>query len=263
MGDPMPAPRQSTPTVLAIAMVAYLLAKVAHEAVGHGLACLAVGADLRGFSTSWCDCDKAEVGAWATRTVKASGTLANIVLGVAVLGALRRRRDADATAYALWLVAAVNLFMAAGYLLVDPILGFGDWTAFVEGLSHPFLWRALLIASGVVLAMVTAVELLPYLGTGGRDRVERGLQLALVPWAVVGGGVMTAVAALNVMGVKYAVTSAMATVGGTSFLSWFYQIERSFRIGTPIDVMPSRPWMVAGFMALVGAVVLGRGLVFG
>jgi hypothetical protein len=242
-------------------MVAYLVAKVVHEAIGHGLTCVVVGAELHGVSTSWCDCDKSGVDAGAARAVKAGGTMANVFVGRAALALVRRRRERDATSYALWMCAAVNCFMAAGYLMVDPIFGFGDWTAFLEGVPYASAVRLALVASGLALAAQTIAALLPFLGSPPA-RGRRGLRLALLPWAVVGGGVMTAVAMANVLGPKYALTSALATIGGTSFLAWFHQLEWLQGDDRPIEVGTSRGWIAAGATALVCAVVLGRGIVW-
>ncbi|MBT3221076.1 MAG: hypothetical protein HN348_18500, partial [Proteobacteria bacterium] len=242
-------------TVLSIALVVYLLATLTHEGLGHGTACLLTGGDLVGVSTAWCDCDKSELGPWAVRVIKAAGCGANLLVGSGALLALRWA-GRGATAYFLWLLAAVNLFLVAGYLLVSPVFGFGDWAAFLEGL--PGIMGLPLIAGGVVLAAATIHFLLPHLGP---NRVAAGRTLALLPWAVVGGGVMSAAAMLNVHGVEYAFSSALATFGGTSFLAWMYRLGWGRHLD-PITVQRSSAWIVTGLVALVPLVVFGRGLLW-
>jgi len=241
-------------TIIAIALVVYLLATLVHEGLGHGGACLLTGGEFVGVSTAWCDCDKAGLEPWAVRAIKAAGCGANLLVGAAALLALPRV-GRGATAYFFWLLAAVNLFMCAGYLLADPIFGFGDWTAFLEGL--PGWLRAPLIAAGGALAFGTIRTLNPHLGPG---RVASGRALALLPWAVVGCGVMTAAAMLNVYGMEFAISSGMATVGGTSFLAWMHRIERGAPV-EPIVVHRSRTWLLLGAVALLLLVVFGRGIV--
>ena len=256
-------PPHHLPTVISVAIVAYTAATLTHEALGHGLACLALGGELEGVSTSWCQCDKTGLSAWAVRTGKAAGTGANVLLGAAALGLLTTRRDRGATAYALWFMAAVNLFLAAGYLLTDPLFGFGDWTAFVEGLDQPLLWRGGLVLTGALLAAGTMRALLPYLGPKAIRR-SSGRLIGMLPWVAVGGLIMTAVATFNVAGMEFALSSGLATVGGTSFLAWFTALDWGEDSDDPgLLVEPDGRWVLTGMVALVVAGVFGRGLMFG
>ncbi len=249
------APKTDRLTVLSIALVVYLLATLVHEGLGHGTTCLLEGGELVGVSTAWCDCDKAGLGPRAVRIIKAAGCGANLLVGILSLLALRWA-GRGATAYFFWLLAAVNLFLCAGYLLVDPIFGFGDWDAFLDGL--PGILRVPLIAIGAALAAGTIHLLLPSLGP---DRVATGRTLCLLPWALVGGGVMSAAALHNVHGVEFAFSSALATLGGTSFLAWMYRLGWGRR-GVPITVKRSSGWLMAGFAGALLLIVLGRGIMF-
>lgn len=183
------------PTVLAIAVVAYVLGKVVHEGLGHGSACVAVGAALRGWSTSWCDC----VGDthWRARLVKAAGTLANLGAGtVLALAFARLRALAPVHRYALWLGAVVQLGLGFGYLLVDPVAGMGDWGGFLQGLPGRTGWRVALTtigALGYALTICFARRGLAHFAAP-EDARAVGKRLALVPYLAVGGVFMTAAA---------------------------------------------------------------------
>ena len=255
--------RHDRTTVLAIAMVAYLLAKIVHEGLGHGSLCLLTGGELVAVASAWCDCERApDTSAWALRAIKAAGPLANLALGGGALLALRWVHGRAAGAYALWLIAAVNLFMGAGYMLTDPWFGFGDWTAFIEGLERPLLWKIGISSLGLLIVCGAIRALVPWLGAG-EQRVRNGRVLALLPWGVVGGAVMTAVAMTNTYGPKYAFTSALATVWGTSFLAWMFHVKRPPARAEPLLVTPSPAWRAVGLVALLLAIVLGHSVPLG
>ncbi|MCB9779459.1 MAG: hypothetical protein H6742_12910 [Alphaproteobacteria bacterium] len=261
--------RHHLPTVLAVAMVAYLVAKLAHEGLGHGVACLGVGGDLQGFSTSWCMCEHGvDEAVGALRIRKAAGTGVNLLLGAAALLAVRRG-PGGATGYFLWVLAAVNLLLGAGYLLTDPLFGFGDWTAFLQGLEPAAAWRYGLAGVGGVLYFASMKLLVaagsPWFGADPDARRPRARQLSLVPYLVVGGAAMTTAAAFNRLGLDYAASSALATLGGTSGMAWLATLVDPPTSAVPsTDVQASRGWMAAGLVALVLAIgVFGRGLMLG
>lgn len=240
------------PTVLAAALVAYLSAKILHEGVGHGLSCVAVGGDWQGVSTSWCICEGLE--GTSRMFEKAAGTLANLLAGALALTRVR-----GAYWYGVWIFAAVNLLMGAGYVMVDPIGGFGDWTAILEGAPG---WARFAVAGvGLGLYLGTIRLLLraahPFVGADpGRLR-----PLTLVPWITVGGVVMTGAALFNQLGPKFGLTSALATIGGTSALAWMAELLDRL---PPGDGAPApgadRGWLLAGGVALMVLPVSGYGL---
>jgi hypothetical protein len=257
-------------TVLGIGAVVYVLAKLVHEALGHGLTCHFSGAAWLGFSSSWNQCDYGGVGAWAVRATKAAGTLANLLLGLVALLLLRARPGRPgATIYFWWLLAAVNLFMGAGYLAVDPLFGFGDLTAFLEDLPGAAVWRWVLVATGAGLYALWVIVLLRRLrlllgGSGASSRRE-AWRLCLAPYLAAGGALLTVAALWNSEGPLYALTSALATLGGTSALAWMPACV-SVRPVEPAGahVQRSLSWLVAGVLAAgLCLAVLGPGVAFG
>ncbi len=256
-------------TILAIAAVVFVVASLTHEGIGHGGACLVTGGKLLGLASSFCDCDKAGLTVGSVRLVKAAGTLANLGLGAVAVLVLRGRAWPPATRYALWMLGTVNLLHGGGYLLVDPLAGFGDWTAFMEGLAPPWAWRVglsvigLLLYAGTIRLALDALE--PFLGAEPDDRMARGRALCLPPYLWVGGVLMTGVALLNYETPWLALSSAAATLGGTSALAWMYR-PRGRRArpaaAAPIAVPASRGWQLLGMVAVLFALAYGRGFQF-
>lgn len=247
MTIPIPAPRHHVPTVLAIGACVFIVAKLLHEGLGHGGACLAVGADLRGWSMSWADCE-GDTGA-ARRAVAAAGTFANLAAGLLAAVALGRVGSTVAHRYALWLFAAVNLSMGAGYVAVDPLFGFGDWTAFLDGFEPKWPLRLCLAALGAaayagVVRWARGALARFVLGDG---RLGGARTLALVPYLAIGGGLMTILALRNALGPVFAFTSALATLGGCSMLAWCWTWPVPGQgEAVPATVERSNLWLILG-----------------
>src|SRR5881628_3042569 len=137
-------------TVVAIAVLAYTIANVVHEGLGHGGAALFLGARPTMFNAIFFNYDESTVSTTAQRLIAAAGSVADVIFGWIALALLPRARSAR-WRYFLWLFAAVNLLAAFGYLLYSGIAGIGDWARVVEGWARPVLWRAALMLSGAVL----------------------------------------------------------------------------------------------------------------
>ncbi|MDP2345628.1 MAG: hypothetical protein Q8O67_32085 [Deltaproteobacteria bacterium] len=258
---------QHLPTVVAAAVVAYLTGAIAHEAVGHAATCVNLGGDLVGVSSTFSDCDQSSLSPWEVRLVKAAGTIANLIVGVFALGLLHLVKS-GAAGWLCWLIAAVNLFKGGGYLMVDPLFGFGDWTAFIDGLEPRTAWRIGLTTLGLAISLLSLRVMLraaaPWLGRVPETRVPAGRVLMLFPYFVVGGGAMSAAAALNYLDLKFMFTGALATLGGTSFLAWMYFLEPKGGGEAPVVVVQrSKRIIIAGVAALLVLIAFGCGFQFG
>jgi hypothetical protein len=259
------------PTLLAIGMVAYLVKNVVHEGVGHGGVCLLAGGKAIGISSAWWDGSYDGVSAWAIRGVKAGGTLANLSLGLALVPALRRLSDGrrPRLQFFVWLLIVVNLFSGAGYLLADPIGHFGDWSAFLEGLEPSTPLRLGLIVLGAGISALTLRFALrtmePFLTAQTAERRRRARWLCWGPY-LLGGTVFTLAGLLNPYGREFAVSSALATFGGTAFLAWLPAWVKTPSMTTSNATMVldrSPTWIGAGTAsAIVTIAVLGRGVFF-
>lgn len=254
-------------TVLAIGAVVYVLASVIHEAIGHGLTCVLVGGDWLGVSSSWCRCDVQ--GPASRRIVSAMGSFANLVAGIGFLWGLGRARTGNIAAFC-WLSAGVNLLQGGGYMMVDPLFGFGDWRTVLDGLSPHWIWKVGVSLAGAAISLLTFFVLLrrfePLAGQGERARKRRGRILCWLPYLAIGGGLMVGSALMNASELRYAVTSALSTLGGTFLLIWI-PVALGGPGTTPLsEVLTVRrepEWLLAGLVcALLSLFVLGPGIWF-
>ena len=258
-------------TILAIGVLVYLIAVAAHEALGHGATCLAVGGRVRSLNTVGCECDYAAVSRQGRRIVEAGGTAVNLFLGMAALVTLRALPGVSASVrYFLFLSVLVNLFLGAGYLLVSPLFRFGDWNLFIEGFESPTRWRIGLSSVGLVVSLLALVvglrELDAFCGVAAPLRLQRAHVLTLVPY--LGGSIgLCAMALLGRESRSQFLLASIGIFGGTIWLVW-----TGFLIGAPGPSTPETPigvprdgrFVIVAAVALVAyAAVLGRGRRFG
>ena len=250
-------------TVACIGIVAYVLANIVHEGLGHGGACLITGGRPLLISTVNMDCSA------DNRLVIAGGTLANVV--AAGLFFLVGTASPHLKFFA-WLSMTVNLLDAAGYLAFSGIGGFGDWAMFIQGFHPQWAWRVGLSIIGVA-AYVLSVrfslgELRPLVGSSGQRYVV-ARRLSIPPY-LAGGMVLCVAAALNPQGWFLVVMAAAApTFGGKSALVWGPEWLRGRSIAAGPDaeavtIPRSWGWIVAGVViGVCFVVVLGPGVHFG
>lgn len=245
-------------TLIAIAVVAYALANVAHEGLGHGGACVVAGGRPVAVSAIYFECDKSGMGPAARKGASAAGTLVNLALGGLAIAALRvGRREATPRRYFLWLLMSVNLLQATGYWLFSGLGNIGDWAVLIEGFTPHLWWRAALaIAGGAAywgVIQLSLGELLPFTGPGDEGRA-RARVLCLVPY--LSGGVLYVLAGvLNPVGWQLVlISAAAASFGGTSALAWMTELLRNERRFPPraqpaLRLARSLAWITAGVVA--------------
>jgi hypothetical protein len=260
--------RPDRPTVVAIAVLAYGLANIAHEGIGHGGACLLAGSKPLVLSSIHFECDEAALTEGGRRLVAAGGTLLNLLLGGLALLALKAWRRGAHGQWFFWLLATLNLFQAAGYFLFSGIGNIGDWAAVISGLHPELAWRAGLTLAGglayVGIARAAAGWLAPMIG--GEGRIARARRLA-VPSYLAGGLLYCASSLFNPLGPALLfISAAAASFGGASGLLWFQEWLRGDRIPSSpesIALGRRRGWLVAGALtALVFIGLLGPGIRF-
>ena len=250
-------------TVGAIGVLAYMLGNVLHEGVGHGGACLLVGAKPLVLSSVHFECSLDR------RLVMAGGTLVNLLAG-ALFFALGRcsGRSSPRLKYFFWIAMTVNLFSGTGYFLFSGIGGIGDWGDFIEGLGPQWLWRIGLTILGAITylfaARISLLELRPLIGSTKEQRYRRAVRLSAIPYFA-GGILMCIAGALNPKGmILILISAAASTFGGTSGLMWSTNwLNRGTMIpyGPPAEPLPiQRSWpliVAAGAIAIAFIAILG------
>ncbi len=268
----MPEDEHDTPTLLAIALVAYAVTAVVHEGLGHGGACLLVGGAPDTLNSCYFECRGDSLSSVASRWISSGGTLANLVFAGLSWGALAalRTRARPATVYFWWFFFTVNVLTAFGYLMFSGMLGIGDWAKVVEGREPQWLWRTGLALLGTALYFGPGRALVwrglePFVGSDEK-RVRRTHALAL--WPYLAGGLQSVLAgALNPESpMLVLISAAAASLGGTSLLAWYPRLAARLgkQSGAPPVVVPrSNAWLAAGaLVSVVFIVVLGRGIRF-
>jgi hypothetical protein len=242
-----------------------VLSTMLHEAVGHGGACLLMGAQPIMLTTVSMDCSA------DSRLVMAGGTIVNVLAGALFFAWGRiTSRTSPRLKFLLWLLMTVNLFTAAGYFAFSGIGGFGDWAMFIKGLAPEWAFRVgmtIFGAAAYLLAVrLSLFELRPIIGSDKEQRIVRAARLSKISYFT--GGILACVAgSLNPQGFILVVLSAGAsTFGGTSGLLWMIDWLKGDRIPLgsepePLPIRRSWLWIASAFVvAVIFIAVLGPGL---
>lgn len=239
----MPADLSRLCTLCALAAMAFVAACVAHEAAGHGLACLGTGGTVRLLSSVYFRCQPGHP------FVDAAGTLSNLCVAAVCAVAAHRSRHATArTAFAL--LAAFNGLWGAGYLIFSAATDTGDLAFVLRDLGlHPaWAWRLGMGLAGLWLYSAVVRNVAPHL--------PNGMSL-LAAYCVAGG-----VACISVLFYPGAVLPALKDAAQEGLLAplglLFVALSRR-----PSQVLPppsSRPVMLAGAIVVLAFwLTLGRG----
>jgi hypothetical protein len=172
-------PRDDIATLMALGVVAYVCETLLHEAVGHGGMCLASGYRVTAIAPLWMHCST------TTPLVNLMGPAANLAGAVVYALILRLAPpQGDRIRLFLWLSLAFNGLVAAGYMGVGGVTGFGDWPAVLAGRAPAWLERGGLVVVAVVLYLaflrLAGVELTRRV-IGGALTDQRLRRLVLFP----------------------------------------------------------------------------------
>ena len=195
--------RDDAPTLIALAVLAFIVADVAHEVIGHGAAFLALGG--RSFlmtTTRWIArgavADSAgrmfvgfEHGDLYSRIFSLGGPLGGLLFaGLAGLTLRGLPRAGVRLRLFLWLTLAFNLFWAIGYLIYSGALGIGDWAEAIRDLLPAMVWRLGLTAVGLLLydlaLRALARELGRFVPVNEPEERVRVRRLMWISWAAAG-----------------------------------------------------------------------------
>jgi hypothetical protein len=253
-------------TLAALGILAFVVADVTHEALGHGIAILAFGG--KPVLLTSCNIDHSGT---INRWIPAAGGIANLVVGFLALVAVRLSRKASPhLRYFFVLAASFNLFFAAGYPIASGIAGFGDWAAVIAGWTPIWAWRLLLIAATLILywvfLRVVARAIRPFGGSNEPEDISRLRRITVIPYvaAIVAATLAAALNPSRNFGTMLGGIMAAAASFGLTQMDNFPQAGTAKASVPPAGpITRSVPWIVAGAVVLVFFVgVLGRGIRF-
>jgi hypothetical protein len=167
----------------ALGILAYAASMMTHEALGHGVYCLAAGGHNT-MLTAWgegCSIHPPGIEAAGPGLQFAAGLLAWLALHLISPSAARLR-------YFVWLYMVFDLFVSSGYVAFSGVTNFGDAAVLIAGLDSRMLWRGVLILLGATVYFLsmraTALELKRFAGLD--DASKRLMRLVVIPYATAG-----------------------------------------------------------------------------
>jgi hypothetical protein len=160
--------KDDVPTVCAISLLAEILANVLHEGLGHAATARLTGAQSGVLTTVAWSSD------FDSRLVAAGGTLANLTAAMVFWIALRSATSRSVRLRFFLLTSlAFNLFAGTGYFFFSGVTNFGDWAAVIAGLQAHWLWRTLLVVTGIAsyygAVLLVGTGLVRYVGVPRND----------------------------------------------------------------------------------------------
>ena len=249
----------------ALGILAYAASMMTHEALGHGVYCLAAGGHNT-MLTGWMErCHSPEVvgpgmNAAGPGVQFGAGLLAWLVLYLLSPAAVRLR-------YFLWLYMAFDLLIASGYVAFSGITNFGDAAVLIRNLHPAAVWRGLLVLTGSAVYYLSmwlaAVVLGEFAGIDkGSSRLSR---LVWIPYVTVAVFACCSAALNQTMGKKAAIGMAVASsFGAGTGLLFLPNVLRGMALRAPKPagyLTWSTAWVLAAAAVLVAFLFyIGPGL---
>jgi hypothetical protein len=141
------------------------LASIAHEAVGHGGACLAVGGKVTLLTATRFACNQGNI------LVDVAGPLMNLISAAVALALVRTGWGAlPGVRLFLIMVGALNLCWFAGEMVAAPFADGYDQATIARQLGWPSIWKPVSAALGVAFYAAT----IAYLAVQWRQQVVLG-----------------------------------------------------------------------------------------
>jgi hypothetical protein len=241
----------------ALGILAYAASMMTHEALGHGVYCVAAGGHNTALS-AWaegCNLHPAGIEAAGPGMQFAAGLLAWLVLRLLSADAARLR-------YFFWLYMVFDLFIASGYVAFSGVTNFGDAAVIIAEFRPHSFWRGVLFLLGAATyygsMRATAIELGRFAGTDrGRRRLFR---LVSIPYAAVGVLACCAAALNRTMPSGTAIgLAAASSLGGGLGMLWLPGMQaRVAKEAPPTSIYLG--WSAAWVLA--AAVVVAAFLIF-
>jgi hypothetical protein len=255
-------------TLAAIAVLAYIVANIAHESIGHGVGLILAGGRSGILTTTRLLISRPVPNPY-WRIFDLGGPAGNLVCaGLAWVGLRRSAGTHSGLRLFLWLTMCFSLYWAFGYLLFCGILGRGDWMALLPDGFWP--GRVVFALAGFALYRATtriaARELGRILDNSERSR-SRTRRLTGIAW-LAGGIVATAGAALDPRGPLEMLNSGALSSFGAAIgllqipgLIGRTQADAEAPNNRPFALTRSTSWIVAAIAASIFFIaILGRGI---
>ena len=248
--------RDDIATVAAIGLVAYVCADIAHHALGHGAACLALGGQIRSLSSIFVNCSL--TGA----AIDLAGPFANVVVGLVALLASHLIPRAPATRLFLVLAAAFNLFWFGLQLSFSAATRTDDWAWAIHYFHISEALRYSLVAVGA-LAYVFSVRVLSVAMMRFAHPPGRAMVIVVTAW-ITAGAIACATAAFDTNPVsailRHAAPQSLLISAGLLFLP-ARAARLPFTDSSYAAIGRSVPWIVAAvIVGVVSIVYLGPGI---
>lgn len=247
------AARDDLPSIIALAILAACTTACAHEALGHGSACLFLGGRITMLTNAFFRCSA------HSPMIDIAGPAGNLLVGLIAFVVQGRVMQPALRFYALC-VMAFSLFWEAGYLTFAMLRNHGDYVSAWTDFVGPTTWTVRLggIALGIA-AYVVFSRMLAFRARAFADRPGRVPHLLRPAWLT---GVMAmAVSALLFAPDRYgAVHDAGLSVASAFPLLYPYASLKP--AGESVSNV-ARDWrIIAGGLGafVVFALTMGRGL---
>jgi hypothetical protein len=245
--------RDSIATIAAIGLLAYVAADVAHHALGHGAACIALGGRVASLSSTFVDCTL------RGSAIDLAGPLASLVAGAAAMAWLRIATRLSPAARLFWILAAAfNLFWFALQLVSSAATRTDDWAWAMHEFHATELARYGLIATGLAGYAWVVRACATWMAPFASSRARAGA-IALVPW-LAAGAIACATALLDRHAGPAMFRLALAQSMGLA-IGLLFVPRRAAKIAPAASAQAeaigfSLPWVATAAIAGVGSILL-------
>jgi hypothetical protein len=251
-------------TVLALGAIAASISTVAHEAIGHGGECLAIGGRIIRLTSAFFNCRGGDA------FTPIAGPLGNFAAAaIAWMGFAATPSSRIRLKLLFLYVLGFSLFWEAGYMLYAAVKDGGDYVLFLQAIGAPGFSRWLLAVTGLGLyaagAGLVGRAVLAFGPGAEASTAARARRLLWPAWL---GGVLAAATAAAVYAPDRpgALHDGLLEIGGASFPFLLIPL-RLWPVARPAAPAPAAARslaVIATALVVVAALAatLGRGLSF-
>jgi len=177
--------------------MSYIIADIAHEAIGHGGACLIAGGEITLLTSVYF---RSAIHSFIT---DAFGPLTNLAIGLLLWTLLRKTNHLKAYTQLLLLhTMTFNLFWFSWLCFYAGITNKGDFAFDISGTTELLTWRIFLIVVGILsyrifFYLIAGVALKIFNSFKTNFSIQHLLQLFLIPYLSAGVSALIAVSFFN------------------------------------------------------------------